>query len=418
MTEFEPSHDNVTLPIRQYIDLLHKHHKSKSKDPSSYIRTIVLKALSDSSVFLGFSELRLHPVVVATLENSTMGKALLNTLDLFSYGTYNDYITASMDTDRNHLDGCCSSTITSSSPYYSKLTDAQLYKLKVLTVITTIHDHCKGLHNNINSSNSKVDQGSTNLQSLTSSSPYCRRMRRKYEHRQLQHLKSTSKKVQQSTVNYSSSIVPYNIIMEQIGLAVRDDNNTDNNNIHNRFTTSERQLEDLLIYCICNNLIPSGSRLDQNTKCLNVKLSTSMTTTALPNDYVLIRDVKRETDLPEIIEQLEDFYVGGLQFKSNLLKSIDALKSNSVNESLLWKEVELDKKAALKDDLAMQESASTSGNPFANSPDVVKWSKAVAYSDSRQVKRSRAAAAAAAASGAAKNNYGDYGMKQGFLKFG
>jgi hypothetical protein len=87
----------------------------------STLRALISKVLSDSEIFAGYDELKtilLGPLQQAGAE----GTKLLQTLDLFSYGTYNDYVTQ--------------------NSYYMSLSDAQIFKLRQLTVLSLVQTAC------------------------------------------------------------------------------------------------------------------------------------------------------------------------------------------------------------------------------------------------------------------------------------
>jgi len=79
-------------------------------DNSSTIRTVVMKALSD--LYVGFDQ-------VKTALNIPEEDSLAKTLDLFSYGLYEDYKRAAPGT-------------------YLQLNDAQIFRLKQLTLVTMV----------------------------------------------------------------------------------------------------------------------------------------------------------------------------------------------------------------------------------------------------------------------------------------
>jgi hypothetical protein len=85
------------------------------------LRTVILKALSDSTIFSGFDEL--SAVCSPILQDSIEGTALLATLRLFSYGTIQDYTTAAPGT-------------------YVSLSEGALYKLGQLTVLNAVQQAC------------------------------------------------------------------------------------------------------------------------------------------------------------------------------------------------------------------------------------------------------------------------------------
>lgn len=82
----------------------------------SMIRTLVLKALSSPDIFAGFDEIKtaVQPALASAAPD------ILRTLDLFSYGTYKDV----------------------SAGGFLSLTDAQLQKLRMLTVVTLVERAC------------------------------------------------------------------------------------------------------------------------------------------------------------------------------------------------------------------------------------------------------------------------------------
>ncbi|CAJ1937534.1 unnamed protein product [Cylindrotheca closterium] len=83
----------------------------------STLRALVLKVLSHPQIFCGFDQLK--AIVKVKSEDSQ----LLETLDLFSYGAYQDF---SQNQDK-----------------YLSLNDLQLSKLRQLTVLTTVQEACK-----------------------------------------------------------------------------------------------------------------------------------------------------------------------------------------------------------------------------------------------------------------------------------
>ena len=92
----------------------------KECDPSniSTIHTLILKAFTSPEIFCGFDEIK--QAVQPALSSAPDGETLLRTLDLFSYGTFEDY----------------------SSGGFMALTDAQVRKLKMLTVVTLVERAC------------------------------------------------------------------------------------------------------------------------------------------------------------------------------------------------------------------------------------------------------------------------------------
>jgi hypothetical protein len=84
----------------------------------STLRAIVLKVLSHSHIFCGFDELK-----ALIVKGGVDDAALLATLDLFSYGTIQDY--------------------SQSASMYLPLNDTQLSKLRQLTLLTCVQQACQ-----------------------------------------------------------------------------------------------------------------------------------------------------------------------------------------------------------------------------------------------------------------------------------
>mmetsp|Transcript_27830 Transcript_27830/g.64464 ORF Transcript_27830/g.64464 Transcript_27830/m.64464 type:complete len:283 (+) Transcript_27830:83-931(+) len=87
----------------------------------STIRTLVMKVLTDPQIHSGFDQIK--QALRQSLSSSAEGEIMLRTLDLFSYGSYKDYKSAD-------------------SGQYLSLTDAQLFKLRQLTVLSLVQQSC------------------------------------------------------------------------------------------------------------------------------------------------------------------------------------------------------------------------------------------------------------------------------------
>ena len=87
----------------------------------SMIRTLVFKAFSSPDIFCGFDQIK--AAVQPALASAPDGDAILRTLDLFSYGTYKE-----------------------ASNMQQTLTDAQLLKLRMLTIVTLVERACLDAH--------------------------------------------------------------------------------------------------------------------------------------------------------------------------------------------------------------------------------------------------------------------------------
>lgn len=325
--------DPTNHPIKQYIDLL------QSSADASYVRTIILKALSDPHVFTGFSELRSLPSV-QKLDNAAVGapttagtsqNSLLNTLDLFSYGTYRDYSTSAEDT-------------------YVKLNNSQLLKLKALSVISVIHQHCEKNNGKTNVKNGKDETAESQRTKRRN-----QRLQKKREEKEDMDVVE-EKEDEMALSNILCSVIPYSILQSEVGLASSTSKNDDSNGGSNSNKNFEkiRKLEDLLIHCIYSNILPSGTKLDQKNMRLVMKLSptsgsssaslapsSSAQTTSSTSQYetctdVLSRDIKIDTDISEMINKLEEFYQTGKNVRAKLQTNVDALKAKAIHEVEQW----------------------------------------------------------------------------------
>ena len=348
------------MSIQNFINLL------QSSQNNGSTNGIIQKALSAADLYTGFAELRSLPAV-QQLGNSQ--QAVLNTLDLFSYGTYNDYESASEGT-------------------YMTLTDAQLLKLKALTAVTVVNRSCEGKNKNI----VDHDQGDAPARSST---------RRR-------HNRHSEEEKNSPTMNSNSpNVIPYAILRSELGF---DDNND---------AGAIRQLEDLLIHCIYKNLLPLGSKLDQKNMCIVCKLSSSPSTSTAPtsnltsqNDnsvdmdgagatsmhvHVLCRDINLKDDLSDMIEKLEFFHNHGKSTKARLQTSLEQLNSGAQHELQEWNQVDLQMKMARSKVDTTEATKGIGGQGMAFSLDEnpettssMEWSKS-AGGGKRQVKRSRGA---------------------------
>jgi hypothetical protein len=102
------------------ISILQMIHDCDSSSIST-IRTLVFKAFSSPDIFCGFDQIK--AAVQPALTSAPDGDTILRTLDLFSYGTYKD-----------------------ASNMQQTLTDAQLLKLRMLTVVTLVERACLEAH--------------------------------------------------------------------------------------------------------------------------------------------------------------------------------------------------------------------------------------------------------------------------------
>ncbi|GFH44269.1 hypothetical protein CTEN210_00743 [Chaetoceros tenuissimus] len=237
-------------PVQKYLDML-----STSNDAAS-INAIVMKAFSDPKLFSGFHQIK------SLIESKSQDKHLLNTLDLFSFGTLQDYSNQEPGT-------------------YVNLTSQQMDKLKALSVVTIIDT----------AMNSHLDK----------SKPKRSSRRNKHE----------------ISNSNSCNVVPYSLLFEKLGYNSQD----------------IRSLEDLLIHCIYSNLLPNGTKLNQQ----NMQLSLNLTSSSTPT---LVRDVSQQ-DVNDMICQLESFLSTSSGIQAQLQNSIKDLKQRQGEEKQSWNEIDV-----------------------------------------------------------------------------
>ncbi len=114
---------------------------SSSSSNLSTVRSLALKILSHPQIFCGFDEFKSR----CRLEDAS---SLMNTLDLFSFGTLKDYYTQSND----------------NKDYYLPLNEPALAKLSQLTVLTCIQEACMQGETSISYDSLAEALGSTAMQ--------------------------------------------------------------------------------------------------------------------------------------------------------------------------------------------------------------------------------------------------------------
>ncbi len=301
-------------PIHQYIKLLSEQQNQQSDSNSnlSYIRTIILKSLSDPAVYTGFTELK-HALQSSlfNIEGTTAGQSLLSTLDLFSHGSYLDYKSATANDDGTFV----------------KLNEAQETKLKLLTIVTAVQQ-------------TLVTMGKGDVTNGTSKAA-CTTKRTNRRNRRHQKVECETNNVKSS--NHKCAVVQYSTLQSAIGTKEGEEKE------------ENRMLENLLIKCIYTNLLPDGTKLDQKNACLVVKnsppisLSSQESSSMTPdstgsNNTVtvssLCRDIDVETDIPDMISKLETMYNRGEKVKFHLMESLNGLNKGMNDDAEKWKKVE------------------------------------------------------------------------------
>lgn len=234
-------------PVQKYLEML-----STSNDAAS-INAIVMKAFSDPKLFSGFHQIK------SLIESKSQDKPLLNTLDLFSFGTLQDYSNQEPGT-------------------YVNLTSQQIDKLKALSVVTFIDT----------AMNSNKE-----------------------------HVKKRFSKRSKNQISNSCNVISYSILLEKLGYTQQD----------------IRPLEDLLIHCIYSNLLPNGTKLNQQ----HMQLSLSLTSSSTPT---LVRDVSLQ-DVNDMISHLETFLSTSSRVQAQLQNSIQDLQKRQGEEKQSWNEIDL-----------------------------------------------------------------------------
>lgn len=235
-------------PVQKYLEML-----STSNDAAS-INAIVMKAFSDPKLFSGFHQIK------SVIESKSQDKPLLNTLDLFSFGTLQDYSNQESGT-------------------YVNLTSQQIDKLKALSVVTFI--------------DTAMNSNKENIQPKRSS----RRTK--------------------NQISNSCNVISYSILLEKLGYTQQD----------------IRPLEDLLIHCIYSNLLPNGTKLNQQ----HMQLSLSLTSSSTPT---LVRDVSLQ-DVNDMISHLETFLSTSSGIQAQLQNSIKDLQKRQGEEKQSWNEIDV-----------------------------------------------------------------------------
>lgn len=278
-----------------------------NQNNAGYVHSIVSKALSDPSVFTGFDELK----TMVEESKSTNGASetslmLLNTLDLFSYGTIQDYMFALK-----------SDNLSGGADKYMTLTDGQILKLKALSIVSAVDTYCDLFkHGN-------VQHGNVTIENI--SKTRSRRIRTRTN------VHSTSSIPTSVSNTGSCRMIPYSHLQKAISSSTSSSSPLSQ--------TQLRELEDLLIYCMDSNLLPNGSKLDQKHMCLEINFlpSTSSPTTSHnhTNHHILSRDVPMDT-VPQLMEQMRAFLKHGLDAKVNLEECVQSIKNHSRMEENEW----------------------------------------------------------------------------------
>jgi hypothetical protein len=320
--------------MAKYLNLLVS--VGENRNNSGYVHSIVHKALSDPYVFTGFDELKnkveesyraTTTAAASAVTTSSSGsssetsKVVLNTLELFSYGTFQDYMISTKSDDsltENHH--------TDTTTIYMKLTDGQITKLKALSIISALDEYCKSC-----SRMSFTKQTNQRDDTTISQSNHSNRRRRCMNVHSASH--NPTKSV---TAGPCCRIVPYSYLQKVIfPSATSSSSDALSDNTTNQ-KTQLRELEDLLIYCMDFNLLPYGSKLDQKHTCLEIHLLPSITSSTVHSTHhIFSRDVPLGI-LPNLIDEMRAFLKRGLDAKRELEQCVDTMRNHASTEEKEW----------------------------------------------------------------------------------
>lgn len=321
-----------------------------------------MQALSDPLVFYGFDELKEecllqrktanHNDKNPMLDEEDMNhSSLVHTLDLFAYGTFQDYHLQQQQQQQHHDENNTLHDDPEQHQHseefnprnmnplkYMKLTDTQIWKLKALSVITILEVYTKSIRKGKgsqspppprknNTSTSNPDTG-TDIDHHTISYLNQVTIRSRPRRTNLSH--------SHTSLASSCRTIPYDVFQKSLLL------------------DSTAQLEELLLHCIYSNLLPHGTKLDPKHECLELglvppthafattstsimtKSSTTTTTTSPPQPILpLSRDVPMK-DIPYMMDQLKELLQRGIHAQQHLEQSMHVLQDTSRKEHDDW----------------------------------------------------------------------------------
>lgn len=254
-------------PVDQYVQLL-----SSSPPPNANTaRAILNQALTNPRVFTGFSELGSIPSVVEALGKTQGGDSFLRTLDLFAFGTYGEYTKAE------------------GAGTYLTLTEAQLNKLRQLTVVSLVQRTAAEASAAVAAKND-VSQKSS------------RRRGRKPK----------------PAAASGGGAVPYSSIRSELSLPP---------------DSPLRDLEDLLISCVYAGLLVG--RLDQRSMSLLVGPGSAHQPPCAARDVRVDGD-----DVTRMIAALESFHKRGEEVAAALGDAADGARDGRAEDAKRWAAVE------------------------------------------------------------------------------
>lgn len=215
--------------------------RSQSLNPS-LLHPLIHRLLSHPKIFNGFIDILKLPTVQDTLSkipDESKRSALIKTVELFAYGTISEYY--ALKNQGGDGDGAL----------VWSLNDAQLEKLRMLSVVSIAREQVDKFHASTSSSSGDVEMADDSVKTKSKGG------------------KRNKKKKSNATSSMLS--IPYSRLASELHVLPEegDGSTTYNDEKH------MRQLEDLLIQCIYSNLI--SAKLDQSSKSLKIEPHLSVT---------------------------------------------------------------------------------------------------------------------------------------------
>ena len=288
--------------------------------------------------------------------------ALVNTIKLFGFGTLREYYELKNGAESSSGEGGSGGVWT--------LTDAQLEKLRMLSVVTVVRQFYQ-------TKRQQEQEGGADVEMVDSSNDI-----------------TTTSSAEEHTLS-----IPYELLATELQITSNSDNDNSDNNNNNVLM---RQLEDVLIQCVYSNII--SGKLDQATKSFIVDShlslgmkgggdsvadeanSTTVHGSLLSRDIDTTTPISTSTSIKSMISQLTSF----LSSSNTLLVQLENLEKISVvtrnEDEKRWRNVEkkMEKKGGGGSGVGRELENWEIGHP-----------KQLSFTDSAAA----AAAAAAAASG-------------------
>lgn len=255
----------------------------KENSPIS-TQKLIQKVLCDPSVYDGFCEL--SEIFARKVVDCEYKEAVIQTLKIFSYGTYNEYILRKKRGRKDVLN----------------LSKEQINKLRVLTVVKLV---------------------SKNLNKEGYFTPASSEMISRTCHRQ-----------EGDYMNDLRGVVPYSLLCEELCID-KTDNSSGKNDVY------LHEIEDIVIKCIYAGLISRGCRLDQQSSSLLIRPGLSL---YCGEDGTVTGNIVME-DIPDMMKSLEELMVTGKRLQTFLEIQYDTKLQNekdimTLSEAKKWADVD------------------------------------------------------------------------------